>query len=219
MSRRVLAATVGVTALAAVALAAVDIDSIRPKRWREVVPGRLYRSGQLHQALVESVLKRHNIRLIIDFTERREGDAAQEAELAAAARLGIRHVRLPLDGWGTGRIEHYASALTAMRTAVLSGEPCLVHCAAGSERTGAAVAFYRILFEGVEPWRAVQEMRSCGMRPHRNRKLLPYMEAALERLPDLLAAGGVPAMARPELVGRLQLVAKTASDRHSLAIP
>src|SRR5438874_11100101 len=79
-----------------------------PKRFGIVVPGSLYRSGQISPRLIRSTLQEHNIQLVIDFQGARESDAAQSAEQQAVNDLHIEYKRLPLAGDGTGDITRYA---------------------------------------------------------------------------------------------------------------
>ena len=45
-------------------------DRIIPKRWGVVEAGSIYRSGQLHPALIERVLVDHDIGVIVDLKSR-----------------------------------------------------------------------------------------------------------------------------------------------------
>ena len=50
-----------------------------------------------------------------------------------------------LEGDGSGDINFYAETIEHIVEAKEAEKPILVHCAAGTMRTGAAVAFYRLL--------------------------------------------------------------------------
>ncbi len=49
--------------------------------------------------------------------------------------------------------------IIAMRIIKESEKPILVHCLHGSDRTGAVIAMYRIIFEGVSKEKAIEEMK------------------------------------------------------------
>jgi len=55
------------------------------------------------------------------------------------------------------------------------GKPVLVHCAAGTQRTGGVVAFYRLLVERKSPEFTFAEMRQYNYDPQRSPKLLKYV--------------------------------------------
>lgn len=45
--------------------------------------------------------------------------------------------------------------------------PILIHCRHGSDRTGAVIAMYRIVFQGVSKEEAIEEMKNGGFGFHR----------------------------------------------------
>lgn len=154
-----------------------------PKNFGVVEEGSVYRSGQIHRGIVEDVLKEHDIRLVIDMAKDVEGDPDEAREREVAERLGIRKLNLfELDGEGLGAPSDYLTALREIVDARARGERVLVHCAGGSERTGAATAFYRMLFDGWDGRRAWDEYRSYRKRPPKNDALRDYVN---QHLPEL----------------------------------
>lgn len=49
--------------------------------------------------------------------------------------------------------------IAAMKVIKESEKPILIHCLHGSDRTGAVIAMYRIIFEGVSKEKAIEEMK------------------------------------------------------------
>ncbi len=127
-------------------------DRLVPKRWGVVEEGRVFRSGQLHPALVRRTLERHGIDLVIsliDLTRADDDDRkADEAERIACEELEIERRVFPLQGDGTGAIENYARAIASMAECLEDDRRVLVHCAAGSQRTGGVVTGFRVLVQG-----------------------------------------------------------------------
>lgn len=164
---------------------------IIPKRWGIVQSGAIYRSGQLHPALIERVLRANQIQVIVDLTTDRNPDAFQLAEANAAKRLGIEHCHYPLKGDGTGDIRHYAAAIARIHQATLSNQPVLVHCAAGSQRTGGIIASYRLFVEHASPQDVIKEMEQYDWDPEKNRVLIEYLNTQLPTLARLLTENGV----------------------------
>jgi len=165
-------------------------DRVIPKRWGVVEKGLIYRSGQLSSSLVKRVLERHQIKVIVDLTGTMPDDRDQGAEQKAATELGIEHMRFPLGGEGTGDIANYAGAVTAIVDARRLGKPVLVHCAAGAQRTGGAIAFYRLLIEKKPPSFVVREMARYGWDPKRNKVLLDYIDEHMGELAVMLQEKG-----------------------------
>lgn len=202
---RLIAATV-IVIVAAVLAASFDLvrpirDRYIPKRFGVVEPGKIYRSGQISTVLIKPTLEKHSIRCVVDLTGDRDTPekAYHDAELQAIDELGIRRVSCPLDSDGTGDVVIYAGAVKALVDAVQAGEPALVHCAAGTQRTGGVVALYRLLVQKQTPAEVLAEMRKYKYNPQRSPKLLAYLNGhmpelatelvrngAIERLPDEL---------------------------------
>jgi protein tyrosine phosphatase (PTP) superfamily phosphohydrolase (DUF442 family) len=166
-------------------------DRLIPKRWDQVQGHNVYRSGQLSRALVERTLARHGIRVIVALTGDDPGDKDQQAENRAAAELGIELRRFPLRGDGTGDVHQYVGALAAIIQAERQGKPVLVHCAAGAQRTGGAVAFYQLLVDRKPPAEVIREMRRHGWNPRRNPRLLPYLNDNLAQVAAILHSEGL----------------------------
>lgn len=165
-------------------------DRLVVKRWGTVVPGVVYRSGQISRFLIVSTLQQHRIRHIICMTSPDELDVHQQAELAAVRDLGIEHVFLPLNGRGIGKVEHFTRAVTLLASDAQAGEPVLVHCHAGTQRTGGIVAAYRLLIERRSPQFVIDELRQYGWNPRRDRILVDFVNAHLKEAADELVAAG-----------------------------
>jgi protein tyrosine/serine phosphatase len=166
-------------------------DRLIPKRWAAVAGHNIYRSGQLSASLVKKTLANHGIKVIVALTADNPQDKDQEAEEKAAAELGIELLRFPLSGDGTGDIDQYAGAIAAVVEAERQGKPVLVHCAAGAQRTGGTIAFYRLLVDRKPPADVVQELKRHGWNPKYNPKLLPYINENLGRLATILHDKGI----------------------------
>ncbi|MCH2134785.1 MAG: tyrosine-protein phosphatase [Phycisphaerales bacterium] len=162
-----------------------------PKRWGEVVPGSIYRSGQLHEDLVERVLDQNGIDLIISLRPHEPDNPDHLAEREAAKRLGIDMIELELSGDGTGSLDHYVTAVEAMHQARQQNQQSLVHCAAGAYRTGVAVSFYRLLVEGAPAGSIRGELRAHGWRNKDGDLLIPYLNENMAEMASRLQERGV----------------------------
>ena len=162
-----------------------------PKKFGTVVPGKLYRSGQISGELIEEVLVDHRIALVIDLNGIDPTDPHQRAEIAATRRLGIPLERYPLAGSGLGDIRRYAAALESVHRVHGEGKAVLLHCHAGAKRTGVAVGFYRLLIQNRPQEEVLKEMRHYGARPERSSKYIRYMNANMRTLAVMLVERGV----------------------------
>ncbi len=165
-------------------------DSVIPRRFGVVKEGLIYRSGILHRKLIEKTLKKHNIEVIVDLTNYNPEHPDQRAEKEIADRLGIEVYRFPLGGDGTGKREHYVKALKALIKAERSGKAVLVHCAAGSQRTGGIIACYRLLVEKRDVDFIVDELRKYDWK-HDDIEIIDYLNAHLPYIADELKEAGL----------------------------
>lgn len=125
------------------------------KRFEEVRPGILYRSGMLRDWQLRDAFRRYGIRTVFSFTF-----TDHEAEQQTCGELGIRYHFCYLPGDGVGPDEPYLRFLEV--AAQPANHPILVHCSAGVQRTGGAVALYRVLVQGWDFDRATAEMIDRG---------------------------------------------------------
>jgi hypothetical protein len=166
-----------------------------PRKWDAVQEGVLYRSGQIHRRLIEDTLRTHGIDLVIDLSRDDESDPDAAAERAAIERLGIRRIGLDLDGSGRGDPAQYVTALDAIARAQRAGEQVLVHCNAGSERTGGVSMLYRTLFQGWSADAAFAEYVSYRARTPRWSRVAYFLDANMESIArGLVASGALPAL-------------------------
>ncbi len=137
-------------------------DQVIPKKFGVVVPGHIYRSGQISAPLIKKTLTKYNIRVIIDLTSDDPKDHDKQAEKQAATELNIKVLRFPMSGNGTGDVNDYASAVAAIANSEKQNQPVLVHCAAGAMRTGGVIATYRLLVQKIDPNIVEDEMEKYG---------------------------------------------------------
>ena len=143
------------------------------KRFREVSPGVLYRSGQLTTAGFDEFIQKHHIRTVVNLQDEYEDPGIREGylmpgeckESEMCARLGVRYVWMPPDLISP-------SAVPAQRPETIdaflklmddpANHPVLIHCRAGLHRTGCLVAVYRMEYDGWTRGEALQEMIDNG---------------------------------------------------------
>lgn len=121
----------------------------RAYKFSTVVPGRIYRSGKPDERFMRYLHETHGIRSIINLTSKHGAEFEQQA-----AALGIRIHHIPWAGWPPPPDEELVRVLDLME----SEAPVLVHCSGGKDRTGYAIAAYRIFRQNWEPAKAFGEM-------------------------------------------------------------
>lgn len=139
------------------------------RNFREVVPGQLYRSGQLSPAGLKKIQHEYGIKTIINLREDDVfGNQGKRWEEEEAMRQYIAFVRMkPLSWWAPPGKE--PPAMTNVRTFIdvlkdpaKYPRPILIHCFAGEHRTGVYVAIYRMEVEHWTKEQAVAELMRYG---------------------------------------------------------
>jgi hypothetical protein len=112
----------------------------------EVVPGRVYRTGQLAPDQLQAYVREHGIRTVVNLRGR-PFDAWYPNEALATQLLGVSQEdvttsanRLPAPGELVRLIEVFDRA----------EHPILIHCQQGADRTGMAAAIYLLTRPGVD---------------------------------------------------------------------
>ena len=166
-------------------------DRVVPKRWGIVEEESIYRSGQLHPALVERTLVENQIDVIINMNRLRLDKPAQAAQEQVVEVLGIESTRYPMGGNGTGDPVNYALALEHLHRSTEAGQRVLVHCTAGAQRTGAVIALYRTLIQGWPVEQVLDEMERYDFDRDDDTILLEFLDAHVSDIAKHLAARGV----------------------------
>ncbi len=143
------------------------------KRFREVTPGRVYRSGQMTEPGFAEQIRRHGIRTVINLQDDypdpdialhwRGGRSVLESEMCN--RLGVRYVFIAPDLVSRRDVPARRPEAVERFLAVLddpASYPVLIHCKAGLHRTGVMVAVYRMEYEGWSREAAMQEILDNG---------------------------------------------------------
>lgn len=143
------------------------------KRFREVTPGRFYRSGQMTEAGFRELVQRYGIKTVINLQHEAPDPLLREHwlgkpqthESELCRDLGARYVLITPD------VLPQPNDLAVMPPAVAeflkilddpASYPVLIHCKAGLHRTGRLTAIYRMEYEGWSVGEALRELRANG---------------------------------------------------------
>jgi protein tyrosine phosphatase (PTP) superfamily phosphohydrolase (DUF442 family) len=143
------------------------------KRLREIVPGRVYRSGQLTADGFANAVDRFGLRTIVNvqddfpdpdiFVSFWSSNTIKESELCR--QLGVRYVHLAPGLISRRRIPAERPEAIDQFLALMDEEstyPVLIHCKAGLHRTGLLSAIYRMEYQGWPTGAAYREMKAHG---------------------------------------------------------
>lgn len=138
----------------------------RPKQWATVIDRPtnlypvstwLYRSEQPTQALL-TTLKIENIQTLINLR-------ARDADTPLFAQQNLTLAHIPINTWAISR-QDLLAVMQQLQLAQAQQHKVLIHCYHGSDRTGASIAMYRIIFEGWSTKDALAEMKHGGFGFH-----------------------------------------------------
>jgi tyrosine-protein phosphatase SIW14 len=120
------------------------------------VDAHLYRGGMPNEAGLQQ-LKDAGVKTIISLANEKK---YVEPERAAAKRLGLNFIYIPMSAWKQPSQNQIDSFLSVVDRE--DQQPIFVHCLHGEDRTGAMVAIYRIQHDGWAEDKAYDEMLSKG---------------------------------------------------------
>jgi len=139
-----------VAAVSAAILAAAGLVSLLAwmgvlgSNFREVSPGRFYRSGEMSAEAMGELIDRLGIKCVVNLQSAPGDWARYEAQIEACRRRGVVHDRIPLS---PTKLPGAAAAKNLVERLESGPFPMLVHCSSGADRAGLAAAAYLIQVE------------------------------------------------------------------------
>jgi protein tyrosine phosphatase (PTP) superfamily phosphohydrolase (DUF442 family) len=157
-----------------------------PKRFQEVEPG-LYRSGQLERWPLERVLEDHAIKTVLrlnpyeDDPQYAGNIAMDEVETELVERLKLERIYIPMSS-GSGIVPYEQLDAAADVVADTSKRPMLFHCYAGSRRSAAVHAAWRLKHSGYTWEQTVEELRDYGLTKPLDSRIYKHLAGYVEHL-------------------------------------
>ncbi len=138
------------------------------KNFRVVREDKLYRSGQMTLDGLKRAIHEYGIRTVVTLRDARvPGHVAPDArEEEYCLKLGLGYVRIPPRPWegAPGEVPPVEKGVKRFLEVMDDARayPVLVHCFAGTHRTGAYCAIYRMEYEGWTNAQALEELMALG---------------------------------------------------------
>jgi protein tyrosine/serine phosphatase len=137
----------------------LDIGLMTPlDNFHTVEAGRLYRSAQLGKVTLANVIHKYDVRTVVNLRGESPGSSWYDNEKACCQANGARLVNIAME---SERMPSRDALLELYNTFENGEYPMLVHCKAGSDRTGAAVAIWRMLVCGESKQAAERELSAA----------------------------------------------------------
>lgn len=137
--------------------------------FHEVLPGQLYRSGQLSGERLGAEIDRYGIKTVINLRGRNTGKSWYDEEVVATAAHGATHVDFGMSARQDLTLDQVQKLLAILKSAE---QPILVHCMSGADRTGFASVMFLQQVAGVDEEEA--EWQLSPLYGHFN---LPFLAA------------------------------------------
>ncbi|RKG38400.1 dual specificity protein phosphatase family protein [Acinetobacter rongchengensis] len=141
-------------------------ENERPQQWGKLVNKQhnfyqisqtVYRSEQPSvEAITE--LEKNRINIVVNLRSR-------DKDKFVLANQPFKLIHIPINTWAINRNDLLA-IMQIIQTAERQNQKVLIHCYHGSDRTGASVAMYRIIFENWSIDDALKEMKHGGYGFH-----------------------------------------------------
>lgn len=125
----------------------------------EVVPGKLYRSGEPDIEDLREWRDEYGIQTVVDLRILSPTALEKERKLVVLV-AGLKYVNIPMDDHAHAPVGAVDQFLDIMNTK--AALPVLVHCEGGRHRTGYMVAAYRVFVQGWTPAQAYKEAKKYG---------------------------------------------------------
>ena len=141
-------------------------DHERPQQWGTLVNQQhnfyrisdtVFRSEQPNAEIIPE-LKKHDIDVVINLRSR-------DKDKTVLSQQNFQLVHVPIHTWALDR-DDLLTVMKTIQTAKSKNQKVLIHCYHGSDRTGASVAMYRIIFENWSTQDALNEMKYGGYGFH-----------------------------------------------------
>jgi hypothetical protein len=129
-----------------------------------VAPGVLVRGAQPSERGFRTLRDDYGVRTVVNLN-----DSTAKTEGKIVESLGMRYIAMPSDAFHPDSekiLQFVKTVRDARATPGGGGAAVYVHCRHGMDRTGYAVAAYRILVDGWDADRAMAELRSIQAFPH-----------------------------------------------------
>jgi protein tyrosine/serine phosphatase len=120
-----------------------------------VLPGELYRSGQVTPERLAAYQGRYGIRSVINLRGENAGADWYGKEVEAARTLGMSHFDFRMSAKEHLSVDQADTLISIMRTAP---KPILIHCRSGADRSGLTAALYLAAVAGAGERKAERQL-------------------------------------------------------------
>ncbi len=128
----------------AVALGFMGYIGLFNSNFREVTPGKCYRSAQLKPEALKETIASRGLKSVLNLRGERKNEEWYKGEVAVCETAKIDHTDINI---GLGELPKPSTLKLLVEKLEAGPYPMLLHCRSGADRSGLAGAFYRHIVE------------------------------------------------------------------------
>lgn len=144
----------GAVAAPVLALGIYALYQVATHNFHAVVPGQVYRSGQMDGVALQRAVQAHGLRSILNLRGSNNAGWYRD-EVATAAELNVPHFDRSLSSGQELTLAEMDDLVKLLRGAP---KPVLIHCQGGADRSGLASALYEVAITHRAPGAAGGEL-------------------------------------------------------------
>lgn len=143
--KRVVTALLRVLLIFILWLSAYALYTIAQNNFHVVVPGLVYRSGQMDAEDLTRYIAKYGIKSILNLRGENPTTSWHQTEIATTAKLNVVHYDRSLGSGTELTLAQMDGLVTLLRNAP---KPILIHCYGGADRSGLVSALYCFAIDG-----------------------------------------------------------------------
>ena len=131
------------------------LSRVATGNFHTVVPGKLYRSGQMTEGQWAAYIQQYEIKSVLNLRGEHRASGWYQGEVRTAAQRGVAHYDVNMSAIREIDHETLETILAIMRQAP---KPLVIHCLSGADRSGLIAAMYLFAIEGKRAETAAQQL-------------------------------------------------------------
>jgi protein tyrosine/serine phosphatase len=131
--------------LAKVPVGTYALYTLATGNFHEVVPGQVFRSGQMNKNELTDTIQRHGLKSVLNLRGKNTGKDWYDDELAVCAKNGVAHYDVPLSAGKDVPAKRMEALVEILKKA---SKPLLIHCKNEADRAAFGSALYYLAVEG-----------------------------------------------------------------------
>ena len=131
------------------------VSRVATGNFHTVVPGKLYRSGQMTEGQWAAYMQQYGIKSVLNLRGEHRASDWYQSEVRTAVQHGVTHYDVKMSA--IRELDH-ATLETILAMMRQAPKPLVIHCRSGADRSGLIAALYLFTIEGKRAETAAQQL-------------------------------------------------------------